>query len=48
MATPLGIRKLLRRAFNRFRFEVGQYLLRGATSAASGAWLMPAEWASSV
>jgi ion channel POLLUX/CASTOR len=29
MATPLGIRKLMRRAFNRFRFEVGQYLLRG-------------------
>ena len=25
-----GIRRLLRRAFNRFRFEVGQYLLRGA------------------
>jgi hypothetical protein len=30
MASPLGIRKLLRRAYNRFRFEVGQFLLRGA------------------
>jgi hypothetical protein len=30
MATPLGIRRLWRRALNRFRFEVGQYLLRGA------------------
>jgi hypothetical protein len=29
MASRLGIRKLLRRALNRFRFEVGQYLLRG-------------------
>jgi hypothetical protein len=30
MPSPLGIRKLLHRAHNRFRFEVGQFLLRGA------------------
>lgn len=29
MGTPLGIRRLLRRALNRLRFEVGQFLVRG-------------------
>lgn len=30
MGTPLGIRRLARRALNRLRFELGQFLLRGA------------------